>query len=334
MSRLTPLLLPFALAPDGRVVHAGVADRGLEYRCAGCDGQLTLHRGDKLRAHFAHASGSTCSLESAEHQAAKRLVMMALEENRRATVSRLTLEMKCAWCKDSFGLQLPPRSVDRAEMERRVGDFVGDVVGLRGEGADERVALVIEVFHTNPVSPDKAARLGHPWLELRTADVLGDFSRNPAGPFTWRPWAHGGLKLVRCPDCRNWEKKVHATAATYGLPCSGVARPSEIGKGAYLAALETCWSCKEDVPVYWWAGAPFAVKQPPEPRPRTIRFRPSKSYGGSYWMNCCAKCNAPLGDNYLYMMGGMPLGEMPQRNISAEVPTETATQAFMRRLSF
>ena len=196
-----------------------------------------------------------------------------------------------------------------------VGTYVCDVVGLRGPDGDDAIALIVEIFHTHLVGQKKGLALEHPWIELRAADVLGDFDRNPEGPFAWWPNNRRRLKPVRCPDCRDWGKKVHSVAAALGMPCDGLARTSELGKATYLCALDNCWSCKQDTPVYWWEGAPFAEETPPAPRPPSVRFRNSKAYGGKYWMNNCAHCGAPLGDNFLYSMAPAPLGQMPQRDI-------------------
>ena len=44
---------------------------------------------------------------------------------------------------------------------------------------------------------------------------------------------------------------------------------------------------------------PFCEFEPPSPKPKTIKYRHSNKYGGSYWAIICADCNVMQGDNFL-----------------------------------
>ncbi|WP_457552592.1 hypothetical protein [Desulfobacula sp.] len=79
----------------------------------------------------------------------------------------------------------------------------------------------------------------------------------------------------------------------------------------YVAGVETYFKCKNEIPVFWWDGIPFCQEEPPDPKPKTIKLKYSKKYGGSYWANTCANCGMTQGDNFLFLFENGPLFGLP-----------------------
>ena len=62
-----------------------------------------------------------------------------------------------------------------------------------------------------------------------------------------------------------------------------------------------CWRCGKKTAVYSWVGKKlFGVKTPPQPMPKTLRYKFSKQAGHNYWVNTCFYCGSIQGDWFLY----------------------------------
>lgn len=282
--------IPYALGPDGYLVPAEKAERGVGYCCPSCKCSVFLRKGEVRIAHFYHTSNSDCSGESVIHKTAKRLIVEAVEEISRG--GSVTLKLLCENCDAVTDRSVGRKRITRAVEEVVIGDCRVDVVAF----LDEYPALCIEVRNTSEVTCEKAQGLDCYWIELDAYDVVNDNR-------LWRPVA-SALKPVLCESCKEEARETIDILDKYGYPrgiCSTVFRP---GQSPYIVALEECWKCKERIPVFWWDGVPFAQDTPPEPRPRTIQYRYSKQYGGSYWMNTCPRCRGSQGDNFLFLFGG------------------------------
>jgi hypothetical protein len=200
---------------------------------------------------------------------------------------------------------LPRDSFSAAVVEEKVGPFTCDVVAMKGEGQ----VLGIEVCNTNPVNRKKADSLAIPWVELGAGTVLED-------PYRWIPTQSGMLKAVLCDKCKALQKKLRLVAARWNQPLEPCGTYKDPMRADYLAALRCCYSCSAEYLAYWWAGVPFCQTKPPAPVPYTVQFRNSKAYGGAYWANCCPKCGAMDGDNYIFrdLDGKSPFRGLPMED--------------------
>lgn len=302
----TELLVPYGTDPQGTLVRASEANHQTIYHCPGCNSPLVLRAGEKVIHHFAHKANSTCTGETVAHQTAKRLlVQVIMEQSISPFPKAISIFCPCSCCNKTFSLALPARSFTSAQEEHRIDTFVCDVVAFR----DSACVLAIEVFMTHAVEEKKALVLSVPWLELSAEAVLEN-------PYQWRP-TKANLKPVLCPDCKKHVIKLRELAERWNLAFFEPARYRDPSRATFLAAIETCWKCKNEIPVYWWRGVPFCETEPPSPRPRTIQHRYSKTYGGSYWANTCPECDAVQGDNFLFLdrspvFAGLPLRESPE----------------------
>lgn len=299
------LKIPLGVNESGELISAETAQKGSKYSCPCCGVQL-IHRSGEVRAkHFAHPAASNCSLESVLHITAKRLIYEAIMENAESG-KNISLENHCQSCGVVFTTNLSAKTFSNSGIEVRVGDYVCDVVGYRGNS----IGLAIEILNTHEVDAKKAANLEGYWVELKAEDVIND-------SFKWLP-TQANLKESYCDSCKNHIKHVIEVADKYSIDRALYSPVKNPNKSKYIADTETCFKCKEEIPVFWWRGVPFCDVEPPNPKPKTIKYRNSKQYGGSYWANTCANCNMIQGDNYLYIFENAPFKGMPLSGQSQE----------------
>lgn len=288
-----PLAVPMGLAPDGTLVLPWEADPTLAYRCPGCDAPLRLRRSRTRRSHFAHRRGEGCAPDSLLHRTAKRLVVRVIEEWKAGTGARPCIDRPCpVWGCDGGVVQDLPDDITHARPEVRLPDgSVGDVVLYR----DAEPACVVEILATHAVDEDKARRLTLPWVELDADDLLE------------RPWwwvaTQDGLKPFACPRCQASAAERRAELEEVrGRALAAAARAGQDlpPSPPYAAAPHACWRCGEPMAVFLWpGGGGHSARQPPTPRPGTVRLCATEGYGAEYWANCCPACNAVQGDWYL-----------------------------------
>lgn len=283
------LLVPYGVDSDANIVHAGNAIPGVGYSCPCCESALVLHAGSIKVRHFVHKANTACDGETAAHITAKLLIAQVIREHA-ATGPQISLRCTCEECHALFDKLLPADSFSTSQVEVPVGRFVCDVVASKEDAA----VLAVEIFKSHAVDDDKASELGLPWIELKANDVLKD-------PFHWRP-VQSRLKPTTCPKCKTKRAKLEEAKARWKLPET----PPD-----YVAAVAPCWSCHKEIIWYWWPGVPFAESKPPAPIPRIVQNRYSKAYGGRYWMNICPSCNAPQGDNFVFLAPDSPFKGLP-----------------------
>lgn len=289
-----PLFVPYGINPDGRVINAADAQRDTVYQCPLCRSALVYHAGQTVVRHFAHKAGTACSLETVLHKTAKLLILQAVADHVNPSLDEtISITCQCVSCSTAFPLDIPKTAFTTARQEERVGSFVCDVVAMR----EDSPALGIEIRVTHEVDEAKAKALPIFWVELIATDVL-------KSPMKWSP-SSSRLKPMRCTKCKDYKSRLDALAIRWNLEACSPARFLDSDKSGYLVEVEKCWKCKEEIPVFWWFGVPFCQGDPPKPRPRTVAYRHSKMFGGSYWANTCPGCHQIQGDNFLF------LGELP-----------------------
>ncbi|QJR79563.1 competence CoiA-like family protein [Alteromonas pelagimontana] len=292
------LKVPYGLDTSGQLVSADLAEKDKTYFCPNCNSQLVRRAGEVKVKHFAHPSTANCSQESILHITAKNLIESVIRSNSLSQIE-ITLHSDCYQCGVEFNTTLPFGTFTSAAQEVTVASYVCDVVGYRIGGN----SLGIEIFHTHEVDGEKAANLPIPWIELKAEDVIND-------PHHWKP-TQRKLKPSFCSKCRSNIKLVQSVANRWNIDSTLYTPIKNAFLANYVADVETCFRCKEVVPVFWWMGVPFCEQEPPHPRPKTIKYRNSKKYGGSYWANTCANCNMIQGDNYLFLFDDAPFKNMP-----------------------
>lgn len=316
--------IPYGVDESGELVPAEFAKTGSQYKCPNCL-ELLIHRSGDVRAkHFAHPPESNCSLESILHITAKRMIHHAIMENARGQKT-ISLKTSCANCSSDLLKELPPGTFSKAAVEVKAGDYVCDVIAYR----DETPRLAIEVFNTHKVGSEKSVSLPIHWIEI-TAEAAID------NPYLWVP-TQAAIKESCCNSCQTHVKQIVEVADRFDIDRNVYSPLKDANSSTYIADIETCFKCNMEIPVFWWRGVPFCQTEPSDPKPKTIKRRYSKQWGGSYWANTCANCNVIQGDNHLYLFDGAPFKDMPlsdqakrgQNRVKVQTDT-SATTEFMK----
>ncbi len=321
--------VPYGLDSAGELVSAEGAIKSEIYNCPCCKEQL-VHRSGEVRVkHFAHPVSSNCNPESILHITAKRLIEGAIRLNASSHV-KIYLRNHCRQCGVEFNSILPFETFTNAKQEVIVSEYVCDVVGYRNSD----IALAVEILNTHKVDSKKATNLPVYWIELKAEDVI-------SAPNQWNP-TQSKLKASYCQSCKPHIKHVQSVADKWKIDRDLYSPVKDPSSSTYIADTEICFKCKEEIPVFWWDGVPFCEIEPPEPKPKTIKYRNSKQYGGKYWANTCANCNMIQGDNYLYIFDSSPFKNMPladdvanqQGGLTRVISGKPAVSEFMKVINF
>lgn len=314
---MADLLIPCGETNSGRFVRAADAIANEQYRCPSCAKPLVLRAGQRRQKHFSHPSEGACSYESVMHKTAKHLLAQVIKDNTADIGDKIEIQTCCDECKKQYWRTLPARTFTGAAVEVTIESFRCDVAAYRGD----EIALVLEVLFSSPISDKKSKNLDGYWVELIAEDVVNN-------PYQWKP-VRSHLKETVCLGCSAKFQRIRNVAEKWGIAGSLYSVRHAPDKATYIAGLEKCFKCKEEIPVFWWLGVPFCQEEPPKPRPATIQRRRSKQWGGSYWANTCPNCKSIQGDNYLFLFEKAPLGDLPksQENLPKPGPGE-ATKLF------
>lgn len=317
------LKVPYGLDLQGKLVAASDALNNDKYRCPSCNTELVLRSGVVRTKHFSHPTSSSCGTESILHITAKKLIEDTINANALGK-SSIALKSTCDNCCKEFNLNIPMKTFTGSRQEVRVSEYICDVVGFRGD----EIAIAIEILNTHKVDQKKAENLNVYWVELKAEDVL-------INPNEWAP-VQKYLKASFCRSCKDRFKHIITLCDSWDIDRSLYSVIKKPDLSMYVADTETCFKCKEEVPVFWWKGVPFCQTEPPYPRPSSVKYRNSKQYGGSYWANTCVNCNVVQGDNFLYLFDNAPFKGMPMATVIKKkemvkiVTGKTATSEFMK----
>lgn len=295
---MNELKVPYGFNDEGDLVSSEVAIRGVNYYCPECRERLVHRAGEVNIKHFSHPSGTNCTPESILHKIAKHLIAEVVSQNSKG-LAAIKLESYCESCGLVFDTEIPKGTFSHAEKEVFFSPYICDVVAYR----PSLEPLGVEVFYTHKVGMDKRNNLSIYWLELKAEKVIEN-------PYHWQP-TQSRLKSTLCTTCKSHCKHVQSIADKWNIPRKLYSPIQRKNISSYIASTETCFKCKEEIPVFWWQGVPFCQIVPPETRPSTIKLSNSKQWGGTYWANTCANCNVIQGDNYLFIFDSAPFSGLP-----------------------
>lgn len=172
---------------------------------------------------------------------------------------------------------------------------------------DGRPLLIVSVVMEREIRQGRDPEMSIPWMELLADDILRQ-------PLWWRP-VRQQMKPIICRACKSHFEHIVTVCKTWHIAREqyGVLKSPDTVTEPYIADVHFCHLCHHEVPVFWWAGAPYAAEEPVAPRPWTIKKRFSKRMRGDYWANTCARCGAIIGDHYLYTDEEGVFASMPIR---------------------
>jgi ssDNA-binding Zn-finger/Zn-ribbon topoisomerase 1 len=294
------LAVPFAYRSDGVPVRPAQAHRDTDYFCPACDEELIYRSGDIVRPHFAHRGDSPCSSpETILHHVAEHELAKAIEQWLDGEAPARVFVRECRVCREIVVDQKVPDSVTGVAVERAIrGEYQPDVILLAGQGDDAHAVAAFEVFVTHEIGETKSEGLDLPWIEVTAETVIQ--GRLPPASFEVRRdglcnmmFAQSGQRLHTLRD------RVDEILDRWNVDRTG---------NPYVIGIQERWSCGATIPVFKWGAPMHLTYRPLSSRPRTIKYRYSKTIGSKYWANTCPNCNRTQGDFPLRTRSGAAFG--------------------------
>ena len=285
-----PLSTPYALNCESRLVHAKSAIRSTQHSCPRCGDAVILKRGKIMAAHFAHKAESACTSETIAHITAKLLICQAFSDWKAGVGQELTVEVGChldEFCKNRFAYPIREK-VTAVHQEFPIGSRRVDVMLTR----DTEPVLAIEIKVSHAVDEDKAKSLAVYFIEVDAGDVI----QNPHVLRDIAPHHNWSAEHRTCPKCKIQISEFEG-AKEQIADASTVAYDSQ----KYKAGINSCYKCQKSILCFDWKNrVQWSVKRPPDPVPRTVQFRYSRTTGSKYWANTCPYCGSIQGDWFSY----------------------------------
>lgn len=231
---------------DGALTHVSLVPSGLACacRCPACDAPLVAKKGALRLHHFAHATDTDCasSVETALHLAAKEI----LASRRQIVLPAVEVEL---YSRRHSSVLAPEQaySLDRVQLERRVGSVVPDVLAyVRGR------ALAVEIRVTHAVNAAKAAH----FRSIGLSAVEIDLSRAPrtftleeleplvVGAGNHKSWIFNAAAHRRREEVLSTGKVLRSVIRGHALHVDGCPIRARVWKGrSYARLLADCQYC-------------------------------------------------------------------------------------------
>ena len=139
---------------DNSIISISEVESGLKCGCVcpACGEQLVAKKGKKMKHHFAHYSGKTCSYgyETSLHLAAKDILSKA----KRITVPSVFVHFPDSYKQDELIYEAKEIEIDSVELEKQFGSIIPDVVVHAGGKA-----FFVEFFVTHCIDEVKLEKL-------------------------------------------------------------------------------------------------------------------------------------------------------------------------------
>jgi ssDNA-binding Zn-finger/Zn-ribbon topoisomerase 1 len=277
------ILLPFAVRGE-TLVHVSEVTSGRQFDCLcpACHKSLIARKGAKVTHHFAHDAGSTCSVETALHSLAKRLIHDGIQRALSAGES-VRLRWKCNECQDEHEGNLL-KQAKGVRLEHDLGEARPDVL-LFGAGNQPIVAVEIVVTHPPEAEVrDFYERKGITLVQVRIPDAsflesLRDLKELPAYEVTL-------CLRKKCPDCK--KPLANRSLVIVVSDCYRCGRPMKI---AFLDCEGVALGPEAFTPSDITAAKSHGC---------ILEQRFSKTVERSYLANVCPNCSAFVGEHFMH----------------------------------
>lgn len=277
------ILLPFAVKNEALVHISEVASgRRSDCLCPACHKSLIARKGEKVAHHFAHDAGSNCSVETALHSLAKRLIYDGVQRALSAGES-IQLRWKCSKCGDQHVGNLLKRS-KAVRLEQDLCEARPDVLLLDDTG---RAIAAIEVVVTHVPKPevrDFYARKHITLVKIRIPDLaflesLRDLKELHADEVT-------ACLRKKCPYCKTPLKTRKIIVVT--SECDRCGKPMKVAfLDCELTTLGPSSFTRADLAAAASHGG-------------NLRYRFSKTLQTTYLTNVCQFCSAFVGEHFMH----------------------------------
>lgn len=274
------ILYSFANNEQGDLVKAGMAQRGRAYFCPSCHKDMVHRMGEKVRPHFAHKNLSlNCSPETVLHFGFKRLLYERISRSLNAG-ERLSIQWNCDSCCGSHAGNLLKRTT-HAEEEYNLGSCRPDI-GLLSKEGNIVAAIEIVVSHSPEQSTIEFYKArGIPLIVFK---LKSDTELSRVDEEVLEPDIVDVCLNPKCVKCNEH------------MPCLKL-----------LIIDGKCWKCNSPMKVGALRGdagceCELTVDHIAlaNRHGANIKTRYSKTVRDRYAANTCKKCNAFIGDHYLF----------------------------------
>lgn len=274
------ILYSFANNEKGELVKADAAQRGGAYHCPSCHKEMVHRMGEKVRPHFAHKNLSqNCSPETVLHFGFKRLLYERISKSLQAG-EKISIQWKCEACCGSHLGNLLKRTA-HAEEEYNLGACRPDI-GLLSQEGDVVAAIEIVVSHSPEQSTIEFYKTHG--IPLLVFSLKSDTELSRVEEVVLKPDIVDVCLNPKCPKCKEYMPRLKLLIVD--------------GK---------CWKCHSPMKVGAVRGdAGYECEFNPDHialanrHGANIKTRYSKTVRHRYAANICKRCNAFIGDNYLF----------------------------------
>lgn len=273
----------YSLANDehGELVTANAAQRGRTYFCPSCNDEMVFRMGEKVRPHFAHKNlNPNCSPETVLHFGFKRILHERITKALSAG-DKLPIQWNCKSCCGSHKGNLLKRATHAIE-ECNLGSCKPDI-GLLGK--KEKVVAAIEVVVTHCPEITSAEHYKKEGIPLIIFKLKSDTELSRASEEVLSPDLVEACLNPKCPNCNEHMSRL-----------------------SLLLIDGKCWKCNSPMKVAALRGdagyeCDFSAKHIAlaNRNGANIKTRYSKTVRERYSANTCRKCNAFIGDHYLFI---------------------------------
>lgn len=275
----TKILYSLAKNQHGELVKADMAQHGHAYFCPSCQNEMVYRIGEKVRPHFAHKTLSpNCRPETVLHFGFKRLLYERISRSLNAG-ERLSIQWDCESCRGSHKGDLLKRAT-HAHEEYNLGACRPDI-GLLGKEGNIVAAIEIVVTHSPEQSTIEYYKANN--IPLVVFNLKSDMELSRAVEDVLRPDIVDVCLNPKCPSNHHMPR---IKLLIIDGKCWKCSFPMKVGALRGDAGYE----CKLNASHIALANRHGA----------NIRTRYSKTVGYSYAANTCRKCNALIGDHYLF----------------------------------
>lgn len=283
-SKIPNLKIPWAYAENKNIVHASEGIKKEHYYCISCKEKVILRKGEIKQPHFSHISDSTCEPESACHKICKTLILNSIKQNAENDKS-LKLTTNCFGCSETFTREINGGYFKSGEQEVGIKKYKCDVVAETIKSSK----LAIEVYHTHETDIVKKIKIGIPFIEITTENILDD-------PFHWISYDFR-MNCNFCKKCIDHYMEIIKICDFYQID-RRTYTPLNIPyyrSFSYFADKIICYRCKSIIPVFiknhHFIGNSLI--------PKTIKLVKTPKCPDGYFSNTCPCCGVIQGENHI-----------------------------------
>ena len=223
---------------DGAIVSVSDVESGLKCGCVcpACGEQLVAKKGKKMKHHFAHYSGKTCSYgyESSLHLAAKDILLKA----RKMTIPPVYVHFPDSYKRDELICEAREIDIDGVELEKQFGSIVPDVV-VRAGGK----SFFVEIYVTHCIDEIKLDKIRN--AQISTIEIdLSKMSSTISGE---------ELSEILLKDSKEKQWKYNKLSEVYLSKFISIADEKEIVSRGFAMHVDNC-----PIKTRVWRGKPYA----------------------------------------------------------------------------